>query len=149
MQLVRLFDAALQCCTLRPPPRQTLTLPPAAPPLVHCAAESADAEGSPAAVVREAVGRRLDELDSSFLTTLDAYIQGAADKDAHDVAGAQRRCAAPLPLPPCAAGAARVCACSPIRCVYRAIGIAGAASFLPSTVLTALPDCSACPQRCC
>lgn len=48
--------------------------------------ESADAEGSPAAVVREAVGRRLDELDSSFLTTLDAYIQGAADKDAHDVA---------------------------------------------------------------
>jgi hypothetical protein len=69
-------------------------------------------EGSPAAVVRGAVGRRLDELDSSFLATLDAYIQGAADKCAHDVAGAQRRCPAPLPRSSSAAGAAVVCACS-------------------------------------
>ncbi|KAL4452405.1 hypothetical protein ABPG75_008067 [Micractinium tetrahymenae] len=33
------------------------------------------------------MGRHLEQLDSSFLSTLDAYIQGASNKGAADVAG--------------------------------------------------------------
>lgn len=40
------------------------------------------------------VGRHLEQLDSSFLSTLDAYIQGAGDRGAADVAGAQGGCIA-------------------------------------------------------
>lgn len=42
----------------------------------------------------QVVGQRLEQLDSTFLATLDSYLQGARDEGAADVAGA--RCAAAL-----------------------------------------------------
>ena len=38
-------------------------------------------------MVGAAVGRRMEELDATFLATLDGYIRGASDKGAADVAG--------------------------------------------------------------
>lgn len=38
------------------------------------------------------VRRHLERLDSSFLSTLDAYIQGASDRGAADVAGKPSAC---------------------------------------------------------
>lgn len=48
--------------------------------------DSAESGGSPGEVVSAVVGRHLEQLDSSFLSTLDAYIQGAGDRGAADVA---------------------------------------------------------------
>lgn len=43
--------------------------------------------GGAAAAVAAAVGSRLEQLDGTFLATLDGYIQGASDKGAAEVAG--------------------------------------------------------------
>ncbi|EFN50903.1 hypothetical protein CHLNCDRAFT_55451 [Chlorella variabilis] len=48
--------------------------------------ESEAPESSLADVVGAAVGRRMEELDATFLATLDGYIRGASDKGAADVA---------------------------------------------------------------
>ncbi|KAL4855125.1 Granule-bound starch synthase 2 [Chlorella vulgaris] len=46
--------------------------------------------GAAAAVVRSVVSVRLEQLDATFLATLDAYIRGAAEKGAADVADVLR-----------------------------------------------------------
>lgn len=45
------------------------------------------ASGGAAAAVATAVGRRLEQMDGTFLATLDSYIQGASDRGAAEVAG--------------------------------------------------------------
>ncbi|KAI7842787.1 hypothetical protein COHA_003533 [Chlorella ohadii] len=44
------------------------------------------ASGGAAAAVAAAVGRRLEQMDGTFLATLDSYIQGASDRGAAEVA---------------------------------------------------------------
>lgn len=46
------------------------------------------APASAAEVVAGVVGRRLDQLDATFLATLDGYIGGAGERGASEVAGA-------------------------------------------------------------
>lgn len=58
------------------------------PPALPCA-EGTQPAPSNEEVVAAVVGPRLEQLDGTFLATLDGYIAGAQDKGATDVAGAR------------------------------------------------------------
>jgi hypothetical protein len=63
-------------------------------------------------VVSHVVGKRLEQLDSTFLATLDGYMQGAREKGAADVAGAALRWFWAL----CGEGSAVCFCCQPAGC---------------------------------
>lgn len=74
-------------CSSRPP-RPT---PPRPSAEARGSSEQGEAPPEPASaadVVAGVVGRRLDQLDATFLATLDGYIGGAGERGASEVAGA-------------------------------------------------------------
>jgi hypothetical protein len=78
----------LQTCTRQQQSAVAPSLPSAHCRLTAACADNDTADsGAAAAVVRSVVSVRLEQLDATFLATLDAYIRGAAEKGASDVAG--------------------------------------------------------------